>query len=99
MLLVLDLIVDIEVLFQVLDLQKHLVAFDDRGLLAFGVHRLDEHLGVVLLRLGNEPGGGVFLDDLPAVEDTHPVAEGGHQAQVVGDEENGHAPLQLQFFQ
>ena len=55
--------------------------------------RPDEAHGVGVLRPGEEGLGGGFLDDAPGVHDRHPVGHLGHDAQVVGDEDDGHAQV------
>ena len=94
-----DLVVDVEVLFQMLDPEQLFPALHGFGAAALRLHRIQKHFGVLLLRGGDQLCRGVFLDDPAAVKDPHPVTEGRNQAQIVGDEEDGHAALLLQLLQ
>ena len=94
-----EVVVDVEVFFQMVHLEKDLVGGDFLGLPGVGADGLNEDLRVVFAGVLHQGGGGVLLQDFPAVEDAHPVAEGGYEAEVVGDEEDGHAVLLLELFQ
>ena len=99
MFLVPQLVIDVKILFQMLHPQQLFPGLEDLSLLALGTHRVNQHLGVFLLRICNQFPGGVLFDDLAAVENAHPVAERRHQRQVVGNEQHGHVVGLLQFFQ
>ncbi len=52
-----------------------------------------------MLRLGEDILGGAFLDDLAALHDVDALGHLAHDAEVVGDEQHGHAHLALQLLQ
>ena len=52
-----------------------------------------------MLRLGEDVLGGAFLDDLAGLHDVDALGHLAHDAEVVGDEQHGHAHLALQLLQ
>ena len=61
--------------------------------------RGEEMAGVVMLRVGEDFLGRAGLDDLAAVHDADPVGDLAHDAEVVGNEQHGHAALLLLHLQ
>ena len=59
-------------------------------------HRVEQTLGVRVLRAGEQRVDRRLLDDLPGVHDDDPVADLGDDAEVVGHEEHGHAEVALE---
>ena len=60
------------------------------------MHRAHQPLGVGVLGVLVDFPGGAGFDNPAQVHHGHPVAHFGHGAQVVGDEEDGHAQLLLE---
>ena len=58
-----------------------------------------QHLGVGVARLGEDPPHRTLLRDAPGVHDHHPVAGLGDDREVVGDEDEGQAELLAQLLQ
>ncbi len=70
----------------------------DGGGIAFG-QGVDQQPGVGMLRLGEELCGGGGFNDFALFHHRHAIGDLAHDGEIVGDEEDGHAALGLQFFQ
>ncbi|MNI33702.1 hypothetical protein D3C73_876620 [compost metagenome] len=56
-------------------------------------------LGIGVLRALEDIGNRAFLDDLALGHDTDAIGEFANDAEIVGDEQHGHAMLALQLAQ
>ena len=89
---------DREVHLEVVEAQDFRSRRIDLGGAALGLGR-QEMLRVAVLRMVEDVGDRAMLDDAALGHDADPVGHLAHDAEVVGDEEQGHAVARLQALQ